>query len=73
MSAPPLVIAGCANPPPPANIGPCVTATILPPTLTLRVKSMGQGLVCQSTVAIGVPTPAPLSIVNPGQQRVKGM
>ena len=73
MSAPPMAIAGCANPPPPANIGPCVVGNILPPTLTLRVKSMGQGLVCQTTQILGTPTPAPLQIASPGQMRVKGM
>lgn len=73
MSAPPMVIAGCANPPPPANIGPCVVGNIIPPTLTVRVKSMGQGLVCQSTQIMGTPTPAPLIISVPGQFRVKAM
>lgn len=73
MSAPPMVIAGCVNPPPPANIGPCVVGNILPPTLTIRVKSMGQGLVCESTMVMGSPTPASLTIAFAGQVRVKGM
>ena len=73
MSAPPVVIGGCAFPPPPVANGPCVSATWLPPTLTVRVKSMGMGLVCQSSQALAVPTGTPLQIAFAGQVRVKGM
>jgi hypothetical protein len=73
MSSPPVVIGGCAFPPPPVANGPCVSATWLPPTLTLRVKSMGQGLVCQSSQAVATPTGTPLTIAFAGQARVRGM
>lgn len=82
MSAPPVVIAGCPMViPPPAGPGPtpCLSATFLPPTLTLRVKSMGQGLLCQTSAtgpAITTPPspPAPLlPVAFAGQVRVKGM
>lgn len=82
MSAVPVVIAGCAMAiPPPAGPGPtpCISATFLPPTMTLRVKSMGQGLLCQTSAtgpAITTPPspPAPLlPVVFAGQVRVKGM
>ena len=82
LSSPPFVIAGCAMAvPPPAGPGPtpCISATFLPPTMTLRVKSMGQPLLCQSSMtgpAITTPPspPAPLlPVSSPGQTRVKGM
>jgi hypothetical protein len=73
MIAPPVVITGCANPPPPANVGPCVTSTWIPPTGTVRVKSNKMPLVVQTTQSVTVPTPAPLQIVNPGQMKVKAM
>jgi hypothetical protein len=72
MSAPPLVIAGCAFPPPPAGNGPCVSAPWLAGH-TVRVKSMGMPLLCQSSQATAVPTGTPVIIANPGQMRVKGM
>lgn len=73
MSAPPVLIAGCSFPPPPVANGPCVVANWIPPTHTLRVKSMGMGLVCQTSMAMAVPTGTPISIAFAGQVRVKGM
>ena len=73
MSSAPLAIAGCALPPPPAANGPCVTGQWMPPTLTIRVKSMGQPLVVQSSQAICTPTGTPVTIAFAGQARVKGM
>jgi hypothetical protein len=73
MSAPPVVIAGCAFPPPPVANGPCVTANWIPPTHTVRVKSNGMPLVVQTSQAIAVPTGTPVVIAFAGQVRVKGM
>jgi hypothetical protein len=73
MSAPPVLISGCANPPPPANVGPCVSAPWIPPLHTMRVKSMGQGLVCMTSKAIAIPTGTPIMITFAGHIRVKGM
>ncbi len=82
MSSPPFVIAGCAMAvPPPAGPGPtpCISATFLPPTMTLRVKSMGQPLLCQSSMTgpcTNVPPAPPLPLLPvsfAGQVRVKGM
>ena len=73
MSAPPVLIAGCANPPPPVNLGPCVSAPWIPPTHTVRVKSNSLPLVCQTSQAIAVPTGTPITIAFAGQTRVKGM
>lgn len=83
MSAPPFMVAGCsmqmvtpAGAPVPT---PCISATFLPPTMTLRVMSMGQPLLCASSAtgpAIVTP-PAPPTPLQPvafaGQVRVKGM
>jgi hypothetical protein len=81
MSAAPFTVAGCPMTiPPPAGPGPtpCVTATFLPPTMTVRVKSMGQPLLLQTSStgpAVTVP-PAPPTPLLPftfaGQVRVKG-
>lgn len=71
MSSAPFTVAGCAFPPPPVANGPCVTATWLPPTATLRVKSMGQPLLVQSSQALCVPTGTPTIIASPGQVRVQ--
>ena len=67
---PPYVVSACANPPPPINLGPCVTASWL--TGSLRVKAMGQPLLLQDSQAICTPTGTPLTII-PTQTRVKGM
>lgn len=72
MLAPPVTVAGCAFPPPPVANGPCVTGMWLPPTATLRVRSMGQPLLCQSSQATCVPTGTPVIIAFAGQVRVKG-
>ena len=82
MSAPPFMVAGCPMVIPPlAGPGPtpCISATFLPPTMTMRVKSMGQGLLCQTSMtgpAITTPPspPAPLMpVIFAGQVRVKAM
>ena len=82
MPSGPFVVAGCPMTiPPPAGPGPtpCIQANYLPPTLTLRVKSMGQGLLCQTSMtgpAVTTPPspPAPLLPVSfAGQTRVRGM
>jgi hypothetical protein len=73
MISAPSVVAGCAFPPPPAGNGPCVTATWIPPTGTARVKSMGQPLLCQSSMANCVPTGTPTIVAFAGQTRVRGM
>ena len=82
MSAPPFVVAGCPmTVPPPAGPGPtpCISATFLPPTMTLRVKSMGQPLLLDTSMTgpcITVPPspPAPLlPATSAGQTRVKAM
>lgn len=66
----PLLVAGCANPPPPANVGPCVTATNV--TGALRLKVMGMPVLLQDSQAICVPTGTGL-LVSVVQLRVKGM
>lgn len=68
--APPYAIAGCGNPVPPANVGPCVTAQWL--SAATRVKVMGQPVLLQDSKAICTPTGTPLSVVVT-QMRVKGM
>jgi hypothetical protein len=82
MAVSPFIIAGCPMMiPPPAGPGPtpCVNATFLPPTMTLRVKSMGQGLLIQTSMTgpcISTPPapPAPLlPVIFAGQVRVKGV
>ncbi len=66
----PHVVAGCANPPPPVNIGPCVTAQWV--KAAMRVKVMGQPVLLQDSQAICTPTGTPLTTVMT-QVRVKGM
>ncbi|MDY6911260.1 MAG: hypothetical protein SVM79_02745 [Chloroflexota bacterium] len=82
MSSVPFMVAGCPMTiPPPAGPGPtpCISGTFLPPTMTVRVKSMGQPLLCQTSMtgpAITTPPspPAPfLPVSFAGQARVKGM
>jgi hypothetical protein len=62
-------IAGCANPVPPANTGPCVTAQWV--LGALRVRSMGQPVLLQDSQALCLPTGTPLTFVA-AQTRVKG-
>ncbi|MGK7872668.1 MAG: hypothetical protein AB4426_04945 [Xenococcaceae cyanobacterium] len=66
----PYAIAGCANPPPPANVGPCITATWT--TASVRVKSMGMPLLLQDSKALCTPTGTPLNVI-PIPTRVKGI
>ena len=82
MPSAPFMVAGCAMAvPPPAGPGPtpCISATFLPPTLTVRVKSMGQPLLCQTSMTgpvINVPPAPPLPLMPvsfAGQARVRGM
>lgn len=56
----PLVVAGCANPSPPAGTGPCVTAQFL--IGSARVRSMGLSLLVASGPSICVPTGTPLTV-----------
>ena len=82
MSSAPFMVAGCPMVvPPPAGPGPtpCLMATYLSVTGTVRVKSMGQPLLCQTSMTgpcINTP-PAPplplLPVVFAGQTRVRGM
>lgn len=57
----PYVVAGCSMPPPPAGNGPCVTGQCL--TGSVRVLSLGQPLIVQSSTSICAPTGTPLLIV----------
>ncbi|WP_088888986.1 hypothetical protein [Leptolyngbya ohadii] len=66
----PHVVAGCANPPPPANVGPCITAQWI--VGAVRVKVMGMPVLLQDSQAICVPTGTPLTVILT-QTRVKGM
>jgi len=56
----PYTIAGCTNPPPPLNVGPCILANWI--KSSLRVKTMGQPLLLRNSQAICVPTGTPLLI-----------
>ncbi|NJN85158.1 MAG: hypothetical protein HC881_01005 [Leptolyngbyaceae cyanobacterium SL_7_1] len=67
---PPYVVAGCANPPPPANVGPCITATWI--IAALRIKVMGMPVLMQDSQAICLPTGTPLTVILT-QTRVRGM
>jgi hypothetical protein len=64
----PSTVAGCSNPPPPANVGPCVTVNWL--TGSLRVKVNGQPILLQSSASVAVPPGTPASVVVP-EVRVK--
>lgn len=66
----PYTIAGCSNPPPPPNVGPCVTANWI--SGSMRIKSIGQPLVLQDSIASCIPTGTPLTVAV-AQMRVKGM
>jgi hypothetical protein len=67
---PPYTVIGCANPPPPVNVGPCILGNWI--VASLRVKVMGLPVLLQSSQAICVPTGTPL-IVALTQPRVRGM
>jgi hypothetical protein len=62
-------IAGCALPPPPVGIGPCVTASWV--VAALRVKSGGVPLLLQDSTALCAPTGTSLQVAAV-QARVKG-
>ena len=66
----PYTVAGCVNPPPPANVGPCVMAQWV--SAALRVKVMGQPVLLQDSKAVAIPTGTSLNILVT-QVRVKGM
>ncbi len=70
VQPPPYVIAGCANPPPPANVGPCITGLWV--TASLRIKAMGMPVLLQDSQAVCVPTGTPLTVVL-ANARVRGM
>ncbi len=61
LIAAPMIIAGCALPPPPAANGPCVTGQWL--TGTTRVTSNAQPLVVMGGASICAPSGTPLLIV----------
>ncbi|MBD2080291.1 hypothetical protein [Leptolyngbya sp. FACHB-17] len=66
----PYTIAGCSNPPPTANVGPCTTANWT--SGSMRVKSMGQPVILQDSLSVCVPTGTPLTVAV-AQLRVKGI
>ncbi|MFM6438875.1 MAG: hypothetical protein ACKPGW_28525 [Microcystis panniformis] len=66
----PYAIAGCVNPPPPVNVGPCIIGNWI--VAALRVKALGMPVLLQDSQAICVPTGTPLIVVF-AQMRVKGM
>jgi hypothetical protein len=66
----PYAIAGCVNPPPPANVGPCITALWV--TGAARIRVMGMPVLLQDSQSICAPTGTPLNVVFT-QLRVKGM
>ncbi|NEP18553.1 MAG: hypothetical protein F6J97_16900 [Leptolyngbya sp. SIO4C1] len=70
VQGPPYAIAGCANPPPPANVGPCLIGNWI--TAALRVRVMGLPVLLQPSQAICVPTGTPLFVLVT-QPRVRGM
>jgi hypothetical protein len=72
MAAAPWTVAGCALPPPPAANGPCVTATWIPATAALRVRSLTQPVLLMDSQAICAPSGTPLMVMM-AQARVKGM
>lgn len=72
LAAPPVLpIAGCANPPPPANTGPGVTAVVVTGQ-TVRVRSMGLPLLTEALVTSpAVACATPVSVRSPGQFKVR--
>ncbi len=82
LSDPPFVVGGCPMQMPLA-LGvpvptPCIEATFLPPTMTLRVTSNGSGLLCESSMTGPATTTPPsppvpfLPVSFAGQTRVTG-
>ena len=67
---PPYAIAGCVNPPPPANVGPCLLGNWI--VASLRVKVMGLPVLLQDSIAICAPTGTALTVIVT-QPRVKGI
>ena len=65
---PPYTVAGCANPPPPVNTGPCVVANWV--SAATRVTVLGQPVLLQDSKAICVPTGTPVTVAVT-QVRVK--
>jgi hypothetical protein len=65
----PHSVAGCANPPPPANLGPCLTAQWV--TAATRVFAGGAPVLLVDSQSICVPTGTPLQITTT-QTRVSG-
>ncbi|MBW4635557.1 MAG: hypothetical protein KME30_27830 [Iphinoe sp. HA4291-MV1] len=66
----PYAIAGCTNPPPPNNVGPCTAAQWT--SAATRVKVMGQPVLLQDSKAICLPTNTPLTVAVT-QTRIKGI
>ncbi len=64
----PAPVAGCANPPPPVNVGPCTVVNWL--TGSTRVKVNGMPILLQSSSSIAVPTGSPATVVA-AEMRVK--
>ena len=56
----PLVVTGCANPPPPVSTGPCVIAQFA--TAANRVRATGLALLVDSGRAVCTPTGTPLTV-----------
>lgn len=66
----PYLVAGCTLPPPTAANGPCVNATWM--SGTVRVTSMGQPLLVQSSQSLCTPSGTPL-IIAATQTRVSAL
>lgn len=66
----PSSVAGCSNPPPPINAGPCAVVNWL--TGSMRVKVNGQPILLQSSTGLAVPTGTPTFVVQP-EIRVRAM
>lgn len=68
---PVLPVAGCANPPPPVNVGPDVTVPLLPPSFTTKVMCNGTPMLIQTIAGMGVPSGIPIMpCPNAGQMKV---
>lgn len=66
----PHTVAGCSNPIPPVNVGPCIIAQWV--SASTRVKVMGQPVLLRDSIAVSIPTGTPLNILVT-QTRVKAM